>query len=378
MGSSPPVPQSHPPAILPVTPSYKERILGAYENRIRELSAPEKIFEYFASVKRGSGAEKEWFMTPADFIRSITPYNYKGGATVGPHLSKSWDEVTTTSLSTLLAAVDQNGDGLISFSEFIFFSTLLSIPPKYIRVAFEVFDTDGSGTLSADEFKGVMRLLRQANPLAQAQRSDSDSIDAAGLSPHFFGEDGQTELSYDQFHEFLTSLRAAVLLVQFNDLASPHDGKISARDFAMNLASYGDSRQMPHLLPRVEALESNLIRISFEEYRDFNMVLESLEEIQFALKAFGSMGKPFSRQQFHRAARAVANVELTEAVVDVVFFLFDDDGDGHLNDEEFLGVLEGRQTFGVSKPRDTGFIRFASCLTRCATEESYAQVQSPA
>ena len=44
---------------------------GNYENRVRQHSAPEKVFEYFSSVC----IDDEWFMTPHDFVRAITPYN---------------------------------------------------------------------------------------------------------------------------------------------------------------------------------------------------------------------------------------------------------------------------------------------------------------
>ena len=40
-----------------------------YENRIRDYSTPDKIFRYFATLK----IDNEVFMTPEDFVRSITP-----------------------------------------------------------------------------------------------------------------------------------------------------------------------------------------------------------------------------------------------------------------------------------------------------------------
>lgn len=44
-----------------------------YENRIRAYSTPDKIFRYFATLKVHSHGEWEVFMTPEDFVRSITP-----------------------------------------------------------------------------------------------------------------------------------------------------------------------------------------------------------------------------------------------------------------------------------------------------------------
>ncbi|KAG9344428.1 hypothetical protein JZ751_011098 [Albula glossodonta] len=45
-----------------------------YENRIRAYSTPDKIFRYFATLKIISeSGDAEVYMTPQDFVRSITP-----------------------------------------------------------------------------------------------------------------------------------------------------------------------------------------------------------------------------------------------------------------------------------------------------------------
>ncbi|XP_073537793.1 calcium uptake protein 1, mitochondrial [Phyllobates terribilis] len=53
---------------------FRDRKVMEYENRIRAYSTPDKIFRYFATLKviHESG-EAEVFMTPQDFVRSITP-----------------------------------------------------------------------------------------------------------------------------------------------------------------------------------------------------------------------------------------------------------------------------------------------------------------
>lgn len=44
-----------------------------YENRIRAYSTPDKIFRYFATVRITDLEGTEVYMTPDDFLRSITP-----------------------------------------------------------------------------------------------------------------------------------------------------------------------------------------------------------------------------------------------------------------------------------------------------------------
>ena len=54
--------------------SLHDRHFIAYEDRIRAYSTPDKIFRYFAtlSIQEEDGSS-HIFMTPEDFLRSITP-----------------------------------------------------------------------------------------------------------------------------------------------------------------------------------------------------------------------------------------------------------------------------------------------------------------
>lgn len=45
-----------------------------YENRMRQYSTPDKVFRYFATLQVGHpSGDSEVFMTPDDFLRSMTP-----------------------------------------------------------------------------------------------------------------------------------------------------------------------------------------------------------------------------------------------------------------------------------------------------------------
>lgn len=62
-----------------------------YENRIRAYSTPDKIFRYFATLKViGEHGDAEVYMTPQDFIRSITP-NEKQPESKSPFPSTTFD-----------------------------------------------------------------------------------------------------------------------------------------------------------------------------------------------------------------------------------------------------------------------------------------------
>lgn len=55
-------------------PGFRDRKIIEYENRIRAYSTPDKIFRYFATMRvYNEAGDSEIFMSPQDFLRSITP-----------------------------------------------------------------------------------------------------------------------------------------------------------------------------------------------------------------------------------------------------------------------------------------------------------------
>ncbi len=94
--------------------STADKIRGAYENKIRFFSPPEKIFETFASVKTEGGS---LVMSYSDFFRSLTAFNYTE--------LKDTKEYFEKFKPAVLSVADVNGDGVIDFPEFFFFVTIL-------------------------------------------------------------------------------------------------------------------------------------------------------------------------------------------------------------------------------------------------------------
>lgn len=121
-----------------------------YEEDIRKLSSTEKIFMLFASATdQDTGAVR---MTPHDLLR----------ATAGSHLAADApDAPLSAHAQEFFDAVDLDGDGTISWAEFMLLTTLLAIPPRQLEVAFRMFDKDRSGTIDKTEFADMMRGLRE-------------------------------------------------------------------------------------------------------------------------------------------------------------------------------------------------------------------------
>eukprot|EP00063_Salmo_salar_P066567 XP_014041402.1 PREDICTED: calcium uptake protein 1, mitochondrial-like [Salmo salar] len=69
-----------------------------------------------------------------------------------------------------------------------------------------------------------------------------------------------------------------------------------------------------------------------------------------------------------QVARTVAKVELSDHVCDVVFALFDCDGNEELSNKEFVAIMKQRLMRGLEKPKDMGFTRLVRAMLKCAQD----------
>jgi hypothetical protein len=95
--------------------SRADKIRGSYENKIRFFSSPEKVFEVFSSITTEAG---EIRMSYGDFLHALTPYTYG-------ELNNGSDEYLKKNSERIAHIIDYDGDGSISFTEFVFFLTFL-------------------------------------------------------------------------------------------------------------------------------------------------------------------------------------------------------------------------------------------------------------
>ncbi|KAL2500576.1 calcium-binding EF hand family protein [Forsythia ovata] len=355
--------------------TYRRRVFFKYEKRIRMRSPPEKVFEYFASFRTPSG---EMYMTPADLMRaavSVFPPS-EADSVRGGYLKGEW---VTSELqcapSQFFMLFDTNNDGLISFPEYIFFLTILSIPESSFSVAFKMFDLDNDGGIDKQEFKKVMGLMRTLNRQGACHRDGlrigfkvSGSVEDGGLLEYFFGSDGSKRLEHETFVQFLRDLHDEMLRLEFAHYDCKSQGTISAKDFALSMVASADIRYINKFLDRVDELkkEPSLkdLRITLEEFKNFAELRKRLQPFTMALFSYGEVNGLLSKKDFKRASNQVCGISLSDNVVDMVFYMFDANRDGSLSSDEFLRVMERRET-DISQPRDAGFAGLISCWMDC-------------
>ncbi|KVI00510.1 Calcium-binding EF-hand [Cynara cardunculus var. scolymus] len=325
------------------------------------------VFEYFASQRSPDG---EPFMTPSDLMRAVVPVFPPSEAS---HIREGSlkGEWAPSELhcppSKFFMLFDTNNDGLISFAEYIFFVTLLSIPETSFSIAFKMFDLDNNGSYSKttnreidkEEFKKVMALMRAQHRQGSRHRDGlriglkvKTHVENGGLLEYFFGKDGKSCLAHGKFTQFLKDLQNEILLLEFAHYDYKSRGTISAKDFALSMVASADMRHINKFLDRVDQLndEPNLknIRITFEDFKNFAKLRTQLRPLSLAIFSYGKVNGLLTKQDFHRA------IEQT------IYYVFDVNQDGSLSWEEFLRVLQRREEDKI-QPREAGVVGLISC-----------------
>ena len=64
-------------------------------------------------------------------------------------------------------------------------------------------------------------------------------------------------------------------------------------------------------------------------------------------------------------ANVCACIKLSDHVVEVLFTIFDEDGDGALSNKEFIAVMKNKLKRGLEKPKDISLFTLFSAMVKC-------------
>lgn len=371
---------------------FRDRKVMEYENRIRAYSTPDKIFRYFATLKVISEhGDAEVYMTPQDFIRSITP-NEKQPENLGldQFTVKRYDGKDFWQTEKIAQERERFADedsifytlgecGLISFSDYIFLTTVLSTPQRNFEIAFKMFDLNGDGEVDLEEFEQVQSIIRSQTSMGMRHRDRSttgNTLKTAGcssaLTTYFFGEDLKGKLTISSFLEFQRKLQHDVLKLEF-ERNDPMDGRITERQFGGMLLAYSgvQSRKLKLMQKGLKKMFKDAQGITFEEVENFFTFLKNVNDVDTALSFYHMAGASIDKVTMKQVARTVAKVELSDHVCDVVFALFDCDGNGELSNKEFIAIMKQRLMRGLEKPKDMGFTRLVRAMWKCAQDTAW-------
>ena len=139
-------------------------------------------------------------MTSLDLMRAAVPVfqpadsKHIRSGSLGGEKKDDEDEHASGVSSNFFDMFDTDGDGLISFPEYLFFVTLLSLTDEQCKATFRKFDVDQGGSLCREEFLQMMKHMRLSTTKRRASGyrtglktvNDVDDL-SGGLVHHLFG-----------------------------------------------------------------------------------------------------------------------------------------------------------------------------------------------
>ncbi|XP_045764609.1 calcium uptake protein 1 homolog, mitochondrial-like isoform X4 [Maniola jurtina] len=359
---------------------FRDRKIIEYENRMRQYSTPDKVFRYFATLQAQHHDQHEVFMTPDDFLRSMTP-GVKQPDGLGLDQYRRYDPKTISQRLNLDLDEDSifyklGSSGLITFSDYIFLLTVLSTSRRHFEIAFRMFDLNGDGDVDCEEFEKVAALIRQQSSIGSRHRDHANTGNTfkginSALTTYFFGPKLNEKLTIEKFLDFQQQLQKEILSLEFQRKQPDENGRITEADFAELLLAYAGypAKKKARMLKRVKkAFRDHGVGITKDDYLKFFHLLNNVNDVDTALTFYHIAGASIDQPTLRHVAKTVAHVDLDPHVINVVFTIFDENMDGQLSNREFVAVMKNRLLRGLEKPKDTGFVKLMYSLIKCARD----------
>uniref|UniRef100_A0A1B6HDJ3 EF-hand domain-containing protein n=1 Tax=Homalodisca liturata TaxID=320908 RepID=A0A1B6HDJ3_9HEMI len=220
------------------------------------------------------------------------------------------------SIQLLAGIVDTSKDGLISFSEFQAFEGLLCVPDALYKTAFQLFDINGNGMISFKEFVEVISNT-------ELYKRMPHGVDNSFISL-YFGKDKTRVISYAEFSQFLHDFHEECATAAFRQFDKEGTGFITALDFRDIMGSIKS-----HLLTK--EVKDNLVaaagggqsghKVSFPYFMAFNSLLNNMELVKriYLNATNGQKDQELTKEEFLYSAQMMS--QITPLEVDILFLL---------------------------------------------------------
>jgi len=337
----------------------KKEDLVYIENRVRQFSAQDAIFNYFASYlhigpSSGSGrGPRNMMMTPLEFFAAITP-DCQGyhGVGAGVHVEVTEEEIRAKKIAMDTSPVKDSvlnkiGElGLLSYEDYCFLVSLLSTPRRYIETQFNLFDVTGSQSIDVKEFSFVSsKMAHKAGGFGSYTDQDQAEkmASSSGLLNYMFGINRDKVVTKEDFKKLQTDLLGEIIELEFLEYDKDNSGRISEADFVTFLLKNGriTSKRKAALIKRVQSKWPSKGRgVSLASFKKFFYVLAGGVELERALFFLDVEGIGVDKEEFRKISSWVSGMDTSDHIVEVLFTLLDGDEDERLQGDELTPVLK--------------------------------------
>ncbi|RKP14113.1 mitochondrial carrier domain-containing protein [Piptocephalis cylindrospora] len=270
----------------------------------------------------------EAFLSQAEFIDAIT----------GP--SEDFSRFSRSHYAVLFHLADRQQSGLISLPDFVAFERLLAKPDAEYEVAFRLFDPEGTGSITYDKFKSILK----ANADPNAPPFD---YDCEWLQLYLGPNKDHHPVGYLEFTQLLKGLQGERLRQEFRHYDRSHTGYISPEDLrtmVLHNARHKLSDAVCSNLADLASLGGEDGRVSYAAVRAFHNVINQLDIVEAIVRRAITSSKDYriTKDDFREAAARGARFSIfTPMEVDIIFhFAGLTNPSGRLTASDFAQVLD--------------------------------------
>jgi len=207
-----------------------------------------------------------------------------------------------------------------------------------------MIDTSRSSKVSRQEFNQLKRFFRSNIESADHEKLATNTF----LDTYFFQNTDSTQITYSIFETFAIDFQNAVLGLEYALLAdkSPETEGVSRLDFARLILDQTSLKEKVKE-ERLARLAEPEAAITEKDFRTFFVLMHNVHDLKAIMKYYALAGQPIGISEMRRATvlATLDEPDPTEDVIQILFKIFDADGDDKLDYTEFISLLRDQIKF---------------------------------
>src|SRR5271169_228089 len=307
-------------------------ILATVTSPLRNTSTPQSRikdrFERYAQRQ----ADGELGLSESAFVDAITPEG------------EDYHKIKREQYAILFLVADRRRRGTVNLQDWMAFENLLAKPDAEYDIAFRLFDTDGTGTVSYDTFRKMFSGKQGGEGIPFNWNCDWATL-YVGASKSRHG------LDYTQFSQMLRGLTGERVRQAFHFFDKNRDGFIQPEEFQKIIVETAKHKLSDHLLDNLHTI-GNITRGSKISYSDVRAFQNMVGVIVRNATGRSSDGRITKEEFMEEAARMTSFSLFTPHEVNILFhFAGLDASGGRLSYADFQRVLDPswRESFRIAE-----------------------------
>ncbi|EKG16646.1 Calcium-binding EF-hand [Macrophomina phaseolina MS6] len=307
--------------------SVKEHVTEALLGSVEEPNLSEQAKQTFYRHAIKDETTGEHYLGKDQFVEAVAPP------------SEDYHKIKRDQYGILFDVADRKRTGRVTLQDWTNFDNLISKPDAEYEIAFRLFDVEGTGLVTFDNF---MKLYNQ-------HKSD-DSLpfdwNSEWASLYIGRKNKRHTMTYPQFSQMLRGLQGEKVRQAFLHFDKNGDGYIEPEEFQRIIQDTAGHKLSDHLLDNLHTLcnISAGSKISYANVRAFQNMIREMDLVELIIRnaANKSSDGKITRSDFLNEAARITRFSLfTPMEADILFhFAGLDEPSGRLGLADFSKVLD--------------------------------------